>query len=166
ASARGKVVVSGLHAGGRATRGTGPCALWHDGRGEQSSGGARVRLSLRLKLSLLIISLLAATVVLVSSFLLRTQQRTLTDEMSKRGRTIAQNLAAGTKTAILTGDDLGLQLLVRDVARDGDVVYVVVTDSTGTVIAHSDLTQIGRALERPEGTAPPGDAVSVRTLPL
>ena len=52
-----------------------------------------MRLPLRLKLSVLIISLLAATVVLVSGFLLRTQQRTLTDEMSKRGLTIAQNLA-------------------------------------------------------------------------
>jgi len=125
-----------------------------------------VRLPLRLKLSLLIISLLAATVVLVSGFLLRTQQRTLTDEMSKRGLTIAQNLAAGAKTAILTRDDLGLQLLVRDVARDGDVVYVVVTDSAGQVIAHSDLTQIGRALQRPEGVAPLGDAATVQTLPL
>src|SRR5262245_8977636 len=129
-------------------------------------GRRPVRLPLRLKLSVLIISLLAATVVLVSGFLLRTQQRTLTDEMSKRGLTIAQNLAAGAKTAILTRDDLGLQLLVRDVARDGDVVYVVVTDSSGKVIAHSDLKQIGRPLQRPEGTASPGDTVRVQTLPL
>jgi adenylate cyclase len=124
-----------------------------------------VRLPLRLKLSVLIISLLAATVVLVSGFLLRTQQRTLTDEMSKRGLTIAQNLAASAKTAILTRDDLGLQLLVRDVARDGDVVYVVVTDSSGKVIAHSDLKQIGHALRRPDGATPIGDAISVQTLP-
>jgi adenylate cyclase len=125
-----------------------------------------VRLPLRLKLSVLIISLLAATVALVSGFLLRTQQRTLTDEMSKRGLTIAQNLAAGAKTAILTRDDLGLQLLVRDVARDGDVVYVAVTDSTGKVIAHSDLRQMGRGLQRPHGATPLGDTVSVQTLEL
>jgi adenylate cyclase len=125
-----------------------------------------VRLPLRLKLSILITSLLTVTVLFVSGFLLRTQQRTLTDEMSKRGLTIAQNLAAGAKTAILTRDDLGLQLLVRDVARDGDVVYVVVTDSSGKVIAHSDLKQIGRALRRPDGATPLGDVVSVQTLSL
>jgi adenylate cyclase len=125
-----------------------------------------VRLPLRLKLSVLIISLLTVTVIFVSGFLLRTQQRTLTDEMRKRGLTIAQNLAAGAKTAVLTRDDLGLQLLVRDVARDGDVVYVAVTDSTGTVIAHSDLAQMGRALGRPEGATPLGDAVLVQTFPL
>ena len=125
-----------------------------------------MRLPLRLKLSVLIISLLTATVVLVSGFLLRTQQRTLTDEMSKRGLTIAQNLAASAKTALLTRDDLGLQLLVRDVARDGDVVYVVVTDSAGKVIAHSDLAQLGRALQRPDGATPLRDTVLVQTFPL
>src|SRR5262245_46742465 len=127
-------------------------------------GRRPVRLPLRLKLSVLIISLLAATVVLVSGFLIRTQQTTLTDEMSKRGLTIAQNLAAGAKPAILTRDDLGLQLLVRDVARDGDVVYVVVTDSAGKVIAHSDLKQIGRALQRPDGATPLGGTPRVQTL--
>ena len=125
-----------------------------------------MRLPLRLKLSVLIISLLTVTVVLVSGFLLRTQQRTLTDEMSKRGLTIAQNLAASAKTALLTRDDLGLQLLVRDVARDGDVVYVVVTDSAGKVIAHSHLAQLGRALERPDGATPLRDTVLVQTLSL
>ena len=125
-----------------------------------------MRLPLRLKLSVLIISPLTVTVIFVSGFLLRTQQRTLTDEMRKRGLTIAQNLAAGAKTAVLTRDDLGLQLLVRDVARDGDVVYVAVTDSTGKVIAHSDLAQMGRALGRPEGATPLGDAVLVQTFPL
>jgi adenylate cyclase len=127
---------------------------------------ATVRLPLRLKLSLLIIALLTVTVLLVSGFLLRAQQRTLTDEMRKRGLTIAQNLAAGAKTAVLTKDDLGLQLLVRDVARDADVVYVAVTDSAGKVIAHSDLAQVGRALDRPAPAAPLGDAVVVQTLPL
>ena len=125
-----------------------------------------MRLPLRLKLSVLIISLLTVTVIFVSGFLLRTQQRTLADEMRKRGLTIAQNLAAGAKTALLTRDDLGLQLLVRDVARDGDVVYVAVTDSTGKVIAHSDLAQMGRALGRPHGATPLGDAVLVQTFPL
>jgi len=127
---------------------------------------ALLRLPLRLKLSVLIIALLTVTVLFVSGFLLRTQQRTLSDEMRKRGLTLAQNLAAGAKTAVLTEDDLGLQLLVRDVARDADVAYVAVTDSAGKVIAHSDLGLLGRALERPAGAMPLGDAVLVQALPL
>lgn len=125
-----------------------------------------MRLPLRLKLSLLIASLLVVTVLLVSGFLLQAQQRKLTDEMRKRGLTIAQNLAAGARTALLTEDDLGLQLLIRDVARDPDVVYVAVTNADGTVIAHSDLARLGRPLQRPAGAAPLGDAVLVQTLPV
>jgi adenylate cyclase len=110
--------------------------------------------------------LLTVTVLLVSGFLLRTQQRTLSDEMRKRGLTLAQNLGAGARTALLTEDDLGLQSLVRDVARDADVAYVAVTDASGKVVAHSDLALLGRPLERPGSPAPRGEAVVVQTLPL
>jgi adenylate cyclase len=123
-----------------------------------------VRVPLKVKLSALIIALLATTVVLVSGFLLRAQQRTLTAEMRKRGVTIAQNLAAGARTALLTQDQLGLQLLVRDVARDADVAYVAVTDAAGTVVAHSDLTRLGRPLPRPAGAAPVEADLLVQTL--
>ena len=125
-----------------------------------------MRSPLRLKLSLLITALLTVTVLLLSGFLLEAQQRTLTDEMRKRGLTIAQNLAAGAMTAVLTDDDLGLQLLIRDVGRDVDVLYVAVTNSHGTVIAHSELSRMGRPLQRPAGATPLGDAVVVQTLPL
>ena len=125
-----------------------------------------MRLSLRLKLGILITSLLTVTVLVLSGFLLRTQQQALADEMRKRGLTIAHNLAAGSRTAVLTQDTLGLQLLVRDVARDPDVAYVAVTDPAGRVIAHSELALLGRALERPADAAPLEDAVLVQTLPL
>jgi class 3 adenylate cyclase len=121
-------------------------------------------LPLRVKLSFLIIALLTVTVLFVSGFLLRAQQRTLGDEMRKRGLTIAQNLAAGAKTALLTQDDLGLQLLVRDVARDADVAYVAVTDTAGRVVAHSDLALVGRGLGR--APLPSGGAIVVQALPL
>lgn len=123
-----------------------------------------MRLPLRLKLSILITSLLAVTVIVLSGSLLRTQQQTLTDEMRKRGLTIAQNLAAGSKTALLTQDTLGLQLMVRDVARDADVAYVAVTDPTGKVIAHSDVTRLEHKLERPDGATPLADVVLVQTF--
>jgi adenylate cyclase len=124
---------------------------------------APLRLPLRLKLSVLIIGLLTVTVLLVSGFLLRAQQRTLSEQMRKRGLTLAQNLGAGARTALLTQDELGLQLMVRDVARDTDVAYVAVTDAAGKIVAHSDLALLGRRLEpeRPRVTE-----VSVETRPL
>ncbi|HEX2437509.1 MAG TPA: adenylate/guanylate cyclase domain-containing protein [Methylomirabilota bacterium] len=125
-----------------------------------------MRLSLRLKLSLLITALLTTTVLVLSGSFLRTQQQTLTDEMRKRGLTITQNLAAGSKTALLTQDTLGLQLMVRDVARDDDVAYVAVTDAAGKVIAHSRLAELGRRVERPAEAAPLGNEIVVQSLAL
>ena len=49
-------------------------------------------------------------------------------------------------------------------ARDGDVVYVVFADAAGKVIAHSDLAQLGRDLQRPAGATPLGDTVLVQTV--
>ncbi len=115
------------------------------------------RLPLKVKLSLLITSLLALTVLVVSTFLLRQQQQRLTAEMTKRGLTIAQNLAASAKTAILTEDDLTLNLLIKEVMQDDDVAYVAITDHRGRTVAHSDVSQVGRRLERPPGLAAVGD---------
>jgi adenylate cyclase len=125
-----------------------------------------LRLPLKVKLSLLIVTLLTLTVLLVSGFLLRAQQRTLTAEMRKRGETIAQHLAAGARNALLTKDDLALQLVVRDITRTADISYVAVTDAAGTVVAGSDPNSIGHRIKRPAGATPVGDGVVVQTLTM
>ena len=53
----------------------------------------KFRLPLKVKLSLLITGLVVLAVLLVSAFLLRKQAQTLTDAVTKRGLTIASNLA-------------------------------------------------------------------------
>ena len=118
----------------------------------------RRRLTLKLKFALLITSLVVLAVGLVAIFLLRQQQHALAVEMTKRGLAIAENLAAGAKSALLTGDLLNLNVLVRDALRDPDVAYVVIADQDAKVQAHSDVALIGRAVERPAGLVPVGDA--------
>src|SRR5215813_12815717 len=66
----------------------------------------KLRHSLKFKLELLITSLVVSTVVLVSFFLLRQQQRSLTLEMTKRGLTIARDIAASAKNPLVTNDDV------------------------------------------------------------
>jgi adenylate cyclase len=118
---------------------------------------------LKLKLSLLITSLLALTVVLVSTFLLRQQQRTLTAEITKRGLTIAQNLADGAKNPVLTEDELTLNLLVKDAMKNADVAYVAIVDENGKVLAHSEVGLVGRPLERPASLKPLAGGMLVQT---
>ncbi|HEU5321893.1 MAG TPA: adenylate/guanylate cyclase domain-containing protein [Methylomirabilota bacterium] len=134
---------------------------------EVSEGGegraGRFRLPLKLKLGLLITSILALTVLVVSAVLLRQQQAALTEAMTKRGLTIAQNLAASAKSPLLTEDDLTLNLLLRDVMQDGDVAYAAITDDTGRAVAHSDVGLVGRTLERPRGLEPLAGELLVQT---
>ena len=110
-----------------------------------------LRLSLKVKLTLLITTLLVLTVLLVSVFLVRQEQESLTNEMSKRGRTIARDLANASKNPILSNDDLTLSLLVQDAMKDPDVVYVIFVDADGKVVAHPDLSQIGQRVQRSDG---------------
>jgi adenylate cyclase len=121
-----------------------------------------MRVPLKLKLSALITALVVLAVALVGFFLLREQQQSLTVEMTKRGRTIAENLAAGAKTALAGNDELSLNLLVRDAMKDPDVVYVVIADQDGTVLAHPDVAQVGQPLVRPSGLEPVGNDPTVR----
>ena len=111
-------------------------------------------LSLKLKLTLLITTLLVLTVLLVSVFLVRQEQQSLTNEMTKRGRTIARDLANASKNPMLSNDDLTLSLLVQDAMKDPDVVYVIFVDADGKVVAHPDLSQIGQRIQRTRPGSP------------
>ena len=77
-----------------------------------------LQLTLKLKLTLLITTLLVLTVLLVSVFLVRQEQESLTKEMTKRGHTIARDLANASKNPILSNDDLTLSLLVQDAMKE------------------------------------------------
>jgi len=117
---------------------------------------ARLRLPLKLKLGFLITGLLVIGVGLLSSVLLYSAERSLLAETTKRGHTIAQHLANAARNPLLTKDELTLNLLVKDAMKDGDLVYVVITDHQGKVVAHSDVSRLGRGLERAAELAPVG----------
>ncbi|HEU5191782.1 MAG TPA: adenylate/guanylate cyclase domain-containing protein [Methylomirabilota bacterium] len=121
-----------------------------------------MRLPLKVKLSLVIIALVFLTVSLVSAFLIRQEQLTLTAEMTKRGLTIAENLSAGAKSSLLASDELTLNVLVKDAMKDPDVAYVAIADENGTVLAHSDVGEIGKPITRPAGLEQLGSEPLVR----
>src|SRR5215813_9658850 len=117
--------------------------------------------ALKAKLSLLITAVLVLAIVLVVIVLQRQQQESLTAEMTKRGRAIAENLAAGAKTSLLQRDDLTLTVLVKDAMKDGDIRYIIIADENGQIRAHSDLNKIGDQVERPAPLAPARDELTV-----
>jgi adenylate cyclase len=124
---------------------------------------AGMRLPLKVKLSLLITSLVALAVILVGLFLLREQQQSLTAEMTKRGLTIAQNFAASAKTPLLTSDELTLAVLVREAMKDPDVAYAMVADNDGKILAQSDAPAGEGPISRPKDLLPLKDELLIQT---
>ena len=120
-------------------------------------------LSLKLKLSLLITGLVTIAVFLVGFSLLRRQEEALTEAVKKRGLTIAANLAAGGKSALVTNDDLALNILVKEAMRDGDLAYVAFADDNNVVHAHSDVTQMGKPIARPAELKAADDQLLIQT---
>ena len=123
----------------------------------------KLRDSLKFKLGLLITSLVVSTVLLVGAILLRQQQKSLTAEMTKRGLTIASNLAASAKNSFLTNDELTLNLLVKDAMSDEDVAYVIFADPDEKILAHGDVGLVGTVLERPKELRSAGNNLLVQT---
>lgn len=123
----------------------------------------RMHLSLKVKLSLLITTLVVLTVALVSYLLLRQQQQALTEQMIKRGHTIAEHLAAAGKSALVANDDLTLNVLVKEAMNDQDVAYVAFVDDEGTVRAHSDVAAAAKPVVRPAGLQKLEDKLLVQT---
>lgn len=123
----------------------------------------KFRLSLKVKLGLLITLLIVLSVLLVSDFLLERAEVRLTDEITKRGFTIARDLAASAKNPLVTHDELTLNLLVRDALRDEDVSYATLVDDDGKIVAHGDLNLVGTQIVRPKGLTPLADQMLVQT---
>jgi signal transduction histidine kinase len=123
-----------------------------------------MRASLTVKVGLLITTLVTLSVGLVAAFLLHRQQQSLTDQMVKRGLTIAENVAAAAKSPLVSNDQLTLMLLVSDAMRDSDVSYVAIADQDGKAVAHSDLALVGKPFERPAELEPKQAGVQVRSV--
>ena len=123
----------------------------------------KFRHSIKFKLGLLITALVVSTVLVVSIYLLRQAQTSLAKEMTKRGITIARDMAASAKNPLLTDDQLTLNLLVKDAMRDEDVAYVIFTDENETILAHGDVAMIGKRLERPQKLKPVTDQLLIQT---
>jgi len=110
----------------------------------------QLRVPLKVKFALFITLLLVVAGTLVGAFLLRQEQQSLTAEITKRGLTIAAQLAAAAKQAMITNDDLTLNSLIRDAHQEQEISYVIFTDPDGKIIAHTDLNAVGTQFVRPK----------------
>ena len=98
--------------------------------------------SLKSKLIVLFSLLFVMVIFVVSLFSLNHQEHFLAQEVEKRGKLIASNLAVSSRDAVLGRDLLTLSSLIGGIQKDTDVAYAYIVDHRNIIMMHSDVTQI------------------------
>jgi len=90
-----------------------------------------------------IVSLIALTMVGVNSVVLKEVRKAILAESLDKGQAIARNLSLIAEEAILTMDDTSLFIpLSKTVEESRGIMYAFITDKTGKVIAHNDISAV------------------------
>ena len=97
-----------------------------------------LRLSLRAKIMICCISLVALLDLMVVIFVRHQLYSSLREEYLTKGHNMAVNLAARSEHFVLTDEFVSLSQLVKDLKdSDADITYTYVTDRKGHVLAHT-----------------------------
>jgi len=102
--------------------------------------------SLKSKLIVLFGLLFSMVIFMVSFFSFNQQRNFLAQEVEKRGKLLANNLAVSSRDAVLGNDLLTLSSLIGAIQKDKDVVSAYVVDNHNVIIMHSDMTKISKPL--------------------
>ena len=102
--------------------------------------------SLKSKLIVLFGLLFSMVIFMVSYFSFNQQRHFLAQEVEKRGKLLADNLAVSSRDAVLGHDLLTLSSLIGAIQKDKDVVSAYLVDNQNVIIMHSDMTKISKPL--------------------
>jgi two-component system sensor histidine kinase HydH len=80
---------------------------------------------------------------------LHTQKEDMVRVLVEKGAAIIRAIEAGTRTGMMGmmgmgGGSFRLQWLLNETAQEPDILYILVTDVNGTIIADSDPEEVGR----------------------
>ena len=103
-------------------------------------------LGLKTKLTMLIESLIIIIVFATGIITTFRETRTLENELYKRGLALASDLAKFTASSVLNNDLPTLRRFVNHSMKQDYVRYAMIADPQGTIIMHSDLSQVGKQL--------------------
>jgi len=108
-----------------------------------------VKCSLRTKLTLLIESLVVILVVVTGIITTMREKESLENELRKRGLALAADVAKFTTSPLLSNDLPTLRRFVNHSMEQDYVRYVILLDSEGKVVMHSNLDEVGKTYRDP-----------------
>lgn len=69
------------------------------------------------------------------------------DQLQKRGLSLAKNIASNSLFGISTEDQSFLMPMVKQISEESDIVYLIIMDSSGKVLAHTIEHEIGKRFD-------------------
>ncbi|MCK9294627.1 MAG: PAS domain S-box protein [Desulfobulbaceae bacterium] len=103
-----------------------------------------LKFSLRIKLTLLIESLVVIIVVVTGIITTMREKESLESELRKRGLALAADVAKFTTSPMLSNDLPTLRRFVNHSMEQDYVRYVILLDPQGKVVMHSNLKEVGK----------------------
>ncbi|HEX9910761.1 MAG TPA: hypothetical protein VGA86_07750, partial [Desulfatiglandales bacterium] len=96
--------------------------------------------------------ILGAVAILVPIFVFWTLQNISKEReyvvrlLTEKGSALIRSIEAGARTGMMgmRGGGFRVQRLISETAQTPDIVYLMVTDATGNIVAHSDEEEIGK----------------------
>ena len=103
-----------------------------------------IKYSLRAKLTLLIESCVIILLLFTGIITTMREKRTLESELTKRGLALISDVTKFIERPFLNGDLPALRRFVNSSMEQEYVRYIIVLDTAGTVVMHSDLSEVGK----------------------
>jgi HAMP domain-containing protein len=100
-----------------------------------SANGRKFPFGLKVRFVLIISGLILFTSVILSGFLIKKQSEVIQGELEKRGETLVRNLAYNSEYGVLVENRDMLSNLIKGLFQEEDVVYVLIQDKNGNILA-------------------------------
>lgn len=105
--------------------------------------------SIKTEFTFFIVILLIGVISILSFFILKEQEKNLTNEVKERGLTITKNLANNIADFLLTEDELAIARILSDTMNNKGIKYAFVVDEKDKIKAHNNLELLGTQYKKP-----------------
>jgi signal transduction histidine kinase len=95
---------------------------------------------------LAVVMLLSAISIILTTFFINRQKSSLMDEMSKRARSLASNMAFNSQMAVLSHDTRTMRTLIAGMRKESDIEDAYIVDLDGWILAHQDTSRVGEQI--------------------
>ena len=99
------------------------------------------------KSTLAVVMLLSAISIILTTFFINRQKSSLMEEMSKRARSLASNMAFNSSLAVLSNDTRNLRNLIAGVKKESDIEDAYFVDLDGWILIHEDTSRVGEQVD-------------------